>query len=123
MSETTTQPEETPITKESQTGKAPKPKAEKAGKVTKAAKDKAPKAPKAAKATKAAKTVGIKTASTVSKEGTMKDTFTGETLPVTAFATYRDKDGNTARRTVARKNYAAYTEQKKSSRAVKAAAK
>lgn len=84
------------------------------------------KAAKATKATKSAKKTTAKKASasgivrkpsTVSKEGTQKDAFTGEVLPVTAFPTVRNKDGQQVRGTVARKNLEAYRAARKAQRA------
>lgn len=65
----------------------------------------------------------VRSKSTVSKEGTQKDTFTGETLPVTAFPTVRQKDGSYVRGTVARKNLEAWRAAKKADREKAKAAK
>ena len=76
----------------------------------------------AKKAPPAAKKATDRRVSTVSKEGTQKDEFTGEELPVTAFPTVRRKDPETGghyyvRGTVARKNLAAWREEKRKARA------
>lgn len=111
----------TPITKaDTAAGRARKGGTAKPAKATtKATKAPAKKATSKAstKATKASTNGSTKAPSTVSKEGTMKDSFTGEVLPVTAFPTFKDKDGNTVRRTVARKNVAAFKEFKASQKA------
>jgi colicin import membrane protein len=92
-------------------GTAPPP-AKKAGSKAPAAK-KGAAAKKAPAAKKAASNIN-RTASTVSKEGTKKDEFTGEVLPVTAFPTVRGKDGMFSERgPVARKNLEAYRASRK----------
>lgn len=97
----------------------PIPKAGKANKAPAAKKTAAKKSPPPAKAAKAAKkdASGIqRSPSTISKEGTQKDAFTGEELPVTAFPTIRQKDGSYTRGEVARKNLEAYRANKKAER-------
>lgn len=55
--------------------------------------------------------------SVISKDGTQKDTFTGEVLPVTAFPTIKGADGTFSKRgTVARKNLEAYRAAKRTER-------
>lgn len=93
-----------------------KPKADKAAKAAKAP------AKKAAAPAKAEGDKIVRAPSTISKEGTQKDAFTGEVLPVTAFPTVKGKDGTYVRGTVARKNLEAYrAENKKNREAAKAA--
>lgn len=104
----------------------PIPKAGKtAGKAAKAPKkaSKAAKAPAKAAAKKAASTGAARAKSTIAKEGEMRDTFTGEMLPVTQFPTYKDKDGKVQRRTVARKNQDDFRKAEKARRAKDKAAK
>lgn len=110
--------------------KAPGPKeaAAKAAREAKAA-GTAPAAKKAAPPAKAAgkkatppKDGTARTQSTISKEGTQKCEFSGETLPVTAFPTVRQADGSYVRGTVARKHLEAYRADKRAKReAAKAA--
>lgn len=82
---------------------------------------------KAAAAKKAAakKAATDRRASIVSKEGTKKDAFTGEVLPVTAFPTIRNsKTGvNDSRGPVARKNLEAWRADKAKKREAEKAAK
>jgi hypothetical protein len=100
---------------------APKaPKAEKSTAKSQPAKAPAKKA--AAKAEKSATKSGIVRApSTVSKEGTAKDAYDGQTYPVTQFPTVRTKqeDGTYTyvRGNVTRKNLKAYREDRKAARA------
>lgn len=96
----------------------PAPKPAKAAKTTKATK-----AAKTTKKAPAPKKEGgvVRSASTVSKEGTQRDEFTGETLPVTAFPTVKQADGSYARGTVARKNLEAWRTSKKAAREAKKA--
>jgi hypothetical protein len=105
---------------------APKPSQKAAAAKATKAPAKAAKAPgKKAPAAKAStpKTGVQRTASTISKEGTQKDEFTGEVLPVTSFPTTRQKDGTYTRGTVARKNLQAWRDDKRAKReAAKAAA-
>lgn len=77
---------------------------------------------KKAAAKKAAGTGVVRSKSTVSKEGTQKDQFTGETLPVTSFPTVRQSDGSYARGPVARKNLEAWRADKKAKRTAEKAA-
>lgn len=89
------------------------------------AKKAAPPAKKAAaKAPAAPKEGGIVRApSTVSKEGTQVCEFSGETLPVTAFPTVKQKEGGYTRGTVARKHLEAYRAQRKTEREAERAKK
>lgn len=102
----------TPATPKPKSAASTKPKAKKAA---------APKKAAAKKATAASD----RKASIVSKEGTKKDEFTGEVLPVTAFPTIRNtKTGvNDSRGPVARKNLEAWREHKAKEKAAKAATK
>lgn len=58
----------------------------------------------------------VRSASTVSKEGTMVDIVDGQEYPVTAFPTYKDKDGNVQRRPYTRKNEKVYRDNRKKER-------
>lgn len=89
----------------------------------KKAEKKAPAAKKAA-AKPAKKTDGVvRSASTVSKDGTQKDAYTGEELPVTAFPTMKNSKGEIVRGPVARKNLEAYRAENKKNREAAAKAK
>lgn len=129
MTDTTTPDRDvTPITKASQTGRAKRAAGAAKAPARKAAGSaKAPTAKKAAASKKAAGTGIVRSKSTISKEGTKKDEYTGESLPVTAFPTVRQADGSYVRGPVARKNLEAWRASKKADRekakATKAAAK
>lgn len=112
----------TPIPKGGGKSKAAKakPSAKKAP-AKKTAANKAPVAKKTA-AKKAASSI-VRALSSVSKEGTQKDAFTGEVLPVTAFPTMKNAAGETIRGPVARVNLEAYRAANKVARAEARAAK
>lgn len=109
-----------PIPKGGGKSKAAKPSAKKAP--AKKAPPRKKTAVKKAPAKKAASSI-VRAPSSVSKEGTQTDAFTGEVLPVTSFPTMKNAAGETIRGPVARVNLEAYRAANKVARAEARAAK
>jgi hypothetical protein len=123
MSEAATEGTVTPLKRAARPAPKPSQKKATAPAAKKAPAAKAPAAKKAAPPAKKAASGVARTASTISKEGTQKCSFSGEVLPVTQFPTVKQADGSYARGTVARKHLAAFRAAKKAEReAAKAAA-